>query len=97
VWSQEVENVLSLHPAVSQCAVFGVPDPRWTEAVHAAVTLKPGAQATPAELIAHCRDRLAHYKCPRGLDIRETMPLSGANKILKTALRDEIAKRMEKI
>lgn len=95
VWSQEVENVLSLHPAVSQCAVFGVPDPRWTEAVNAAVTLKPGASVTPAELIAHCRDRLAHYKCPRALEIRETMPLSGANKILKTALRDEAARRGE--
>ncbi|MFT3975785.1 MAG: long-chain fatty acid--CoA ligase [Sphingomonas bacterium] len=94
VYSQEVENVLSAHPAVSQCAVFGRPHPHWGEAVHAVVTLKANVAATPEEIIAHCRDRIAHYKCPRTLDIRaEPMPLSGANKILKSALRDELLAR----
>jgi acyl-CoA synthetase (AMP-forming)/AMP-acid ligase II len=90
VWSQEVENVLSAHPAVSQCAVLGIPHPHWGEAVHGVATLKPGIAATAQELIDHCRERLAHYKCPRTLEIRTAaMPLSGANKILKAALRAE--------
>lgn len=94
VYSQEVENVLSLHPAVSQCAVLGLPHPHWGESVHAVVTLKAGIAATPEELpdelIAHCRARIAHYKCPRSIDIRALpMPLSGANKILKSKLLEE--------
>ncbi|HMT44030.1 MAG TPA: AMP-binding protein, partial [Chakrabartia sp.] len=94
IFSQEVEQCLSSHPAVSQCAVFGLPDPKWGEAVHAVVTLKEGMAATPDELIAHCREGLAHYKCPRALDIRsEPMPLSGANKIQKSELRREILDR----
>lgn len=94
VWSQEVENALAAHPAVSQCAVIGKPDPFWGEAVHAVVTLREGMAASEAELIAHCRDLIAHYKCPRSVDIRDRpMPLSGANKILKSQLRDELPGR----
>jgi acyl-CoA synthetase (AMP-forming)/AMP-acid ligase II len=90
VYSQEVENVLSLHPAVSQCAVLGLPHAHWGESVHAVVTLKAGEAATPEALIAHCRAQMAHYKCPRSVDIRNApMPLSGANKILKSRLREE--------
>lgn len=93
VWSQEVENVLAAHPAVSQCAVLGIPDAHWGEAVHAVVILREGFSAAEGELIDHCREWLAHYKCPRKIDLRSTpMPLSGANKILKTALREEILK-----
>jgi long-chain acyl-CoA synthetase len=56
--------------------------------VHAVVRLKPGATATTEELIAHCRTRIAGFKCPRSLDLREEpLPLSGAGKILKTELR----------
>ncbi|WP_205626479.1 acyl-CoA synthetase [Novosphingobium fuchskuhlense] len=91
VYSLEVENVLTAHPAVSQCAVFGRPHDHWGEAVHAVVTLKAGIAATEAELIAHCRAHLAHYKCPRTLEIRDRpMPLSGANKIWKARLREEL-------
>lgn len=91
VFSQEVEQALSTHPAVSQCAVFGLPDPKWGEAVHAVVTLHARAETTSAELVAHCRDLLAHYKCPRVVDIRTApMPLSGSNKIQKSDLRAEI-------
>ena len=90
VYSQEVENVLALHPAVSQCAVLGLPHPHWGESVHAVVTLKAGAATTPEALIAHCRERIAHYKCPRSIDLRDLpMPLSGANKILKSKLREQ--------
>ena len=90
VYSQEVENVLGLHPAVSQCAVLGLPHPHWGESVHAVITLKAGMATTPEALIAHCRTRIAHYKCPRSIAIRSLpMPLSGANKILKSKLREE--------
>ena len=90
VYSQEVENVLALHPAVSQCAVLGLPHPHWGESVHAVVTLREGAMVTPEALIAHCRAAMAHYKCPRSIDIRDApMPLSGANKILKSRLRED--------
>lgn len=92
VWSQEVENALAAHPAVAQCAVIGRPDPHWGEAVHAVINLREGMAATESELIAHCRGLIAHYKCPRSIDIRERpMPLSGANKILKSELRAELA------
>ena len=66
----------------------GVPDDMWGERVHAVVRLKPGAAATVPELIAACHDRIAGYKCPRSIDIREDpLPLSGAGKILKVELR----------
>ncbi|GEN98684.1 fatty-acid--CoA ligase [Novosphingobium sediminis] len=94
VYSLEVENALASHPAVSQCAVFGRPHEHWGEAVHAVATLKPGAEATERELIEHCRGILAHYKCPRTLEIRDLpMPLSGANKISKAALKEELRAR----
>lgn len=94
VYSLEVENALASHPAVSQCAVFGRPHEHWGEAVHAVATLKPGTAATTRELIEHCRQILAHYKCPRTLEIRDTpMPLSGANKISKAALKEELRLR----
>ncbi|GIX48517.1 MAG: fatty-acid--CoA ligase [Candidatus Tectimicrobiota bacterium] len=89
VYSTEVENVLYQHPAVLEAAVIGVPDERWGEAVLALVVLKPGMAATEAELIAHCRERIAHYKCPRRVEFRsEPFPKSGSGKILKTVLRE---------
>jgi acyl-CoA synthetase (AMP-forming)/AMP-acid ligase II len=91
VHSQEVENVISGHPAVHQCAVFGLPDPRWGEAVHAVVVPRPDMAVTPADIIAHCKVHMAGFKCPRSVEIRNTpLPLSGTNKILKQKLRDEL-------
>jgi acyl-CoA synthetase (AMP-forming)/AMP-acid ligase II len=91
VFSQEVENVLAAHPAVADCAVIGLPDPHWGEAVTAVVALRPNATATPDALIAHCRAALAHFKCPKAVHVRtRPMPLSGANKILKAKLREEL-------
>ena len=63
VSSIEVEDALYQHPAVAEAAVFGVPDIKWGETVKALVVLKPGSEADEADLIAHCRTRLAHYKC----------------------------------
>lgn len=88
VYSAEVENALSQHPAVATSAVIGIPSDQWGESVHALVILHPGAEATPEELMAHCHTLIAGYKCPRSIDFRtEPFPLSGANKVLKTELR----------
>jgi acyl-CoA synthetase (AMP-forming)/AMP-acid ligase II len=88
VYSAEVEDALCQHPAVGECAVIGIPDEKWVEAVHAVVVLRPGAAATESELIEHCRGLIARYKCPRSVEFRaEALPLSGSNKVLKTELR----------
>ena len=87
VYSAEVENALAQHPAVGACAVIGIPSDQWGEAVHAVVVLKPAAVATEEELVAHCRTLIAGYKCPRSLEFRAALPVSGAGKILKTELR----------
>jgi len=88
VYSAEVENCVAQHPAVAQCAVIGIPDERWGEAVHAVVMRKPGAEVSEADVIEFCRARIAHHKCPRSVAIRsDPLPLSGAGKILKRELR----------
>jgi len=89
VYSAEVENAISKHRAVAQCAVIGVPDEIWGEAVHAVVILKHGRQISAQDIIEHCRTMIAGYKCPRTVDFRtEPMPLSGAGKVLKRELRE---------
>jgi long-chain acyl-CoA synthetase len=88
VYSTEVEEAIYAYPGVSQCAVIGIPDDRWGEAVHAIVTPRAGAELSEAALIEHCRQNIARYKCPRSIEIRaEALPLSAANKISKPALR----------
>ncbi|MGT2430076.1 AMP-binding enzyme [Cupriavidus basilensis] len=87
VYSAEVENALAQHPAVMASAVIGVPSAEWGEAVHAVVVSKPGTAATAREIIAHCKSLIAGYKCPRSVEFRDALPLSGAGKILKTELR----------
>jgi long-chain acyl-CoA synthetase len=91
VYPREVEEVLHRHPAVALAAVVGVPHPRYGEDVRAVVTLKPEAAATPDELVAWCRDRLAAYKRPRAVEIRESLPLGPTGKVRKQVLRAEAA------
>ncbi|MFC4469828.1 class I adenylate-forming enzyme family protein [Streptomyces xiangluensis] len=90
VYSAEVENVIARHPAVAQCAVIALPHDQWVETVHAVVVLAPGASLDLADLQAHCRPHLAGYKCPRGLTLLDSLPVSGAGKILKRRLRDDL-------
>jgi long-chain acyl-CoA synthetase len=86
VYSTEVEDVLYRHPAVLEAAVFGVPDERWGEAVHAVVV--PRCPVTADELAAHCRESIAGYKVPKRIELRdEPLPKSGAGKLLKRELR----------
>lgn len=89
VYSIEVERALYAHPAVMQTAVIGVPSEEWGEAVHAVVVLKAGAEATEAELIAHCRTRIGGYKCPKSVSFQDDpLPVGPAGKIQKNVLRD---------
>jgi long-chain acyl-CoA synthetase len=86
VYSSEVEEALYSHPMVLEAAVFGIPDDRWGERVHAAVV--PRGPVTVEDLVAHCRDRIAGYKVPKAIDLRdEALPKSAAGKILKRELR----------
>jgi long-chain acyl-CoA synthetase len=87
VYSAEVENALSQHPAVAASAVIGIPSDQWGEAVHAVVVLKPGAAVSGDDLAAHCHTLIAGYKCPRSVEFRDSLPMTGAGKIQKTELR----------
>ena len=91
VASREVEEAIFKHPAVSEVAVIGLPDPKWIEAVTAVVVFRPGMTATEEELIAFCRDRLAPFKLPKRVIPRTDIPRNGAGKLLKRELRAEYA------
>jgi fatty-acyl-CoA synthase len=88
VYSREVEDVLSNHPAVEEVAVIGTPDPIYEERVTAIVHLRAGMTASVDELVAHARQRLAGYKCPRRVEFVDAMPLNPVGKIDKVELRD---------
>ena len=88
VYSTEVENVLYMHPAVLECAVIGVPDQKWGEAVRAVVVLKSGRRASETEIIGFCKDRIAHFKAPKSVEFIEALPKTGSGKIEKKELRD---------
>jgi acyl-CoA synthetase (AMP-forming)/AMP-acid ligase II len=87
VYSAEVENALAAHPAVGSCAVIGVPDPEWGERVHAVVVPVPGESPDAEELRSHVKRLIAGYKAPRTVELAESLPLSGAGKVLKRELR----------
>ncbi|MGA8055165.1 MAG: long-chain fatty acid--CoA ligase [Burkholderiales bacterium] len=95
VYPVEIETVLYEHPAVHMCAVVGVPDPKWGEVGHASVVVRPGASATPAELLDFLAARLARHKVPKTVTLREALPLSAAGKILKRELREQLATLLE--
>jgi long-chain acyl-CoA synthetase len=88
VYSIEVENAISRHPAVNECSVIGIPDERWGEQVHAVIVLLPGREIDLESLRAHCRESIAGYKCPKSLELRaEPLPRGAAGKVLKRQLR----------
>jgi len=88
VYSIEVENALCKHEAVEACAVIGIPSEQWGEEVHAVVVLAAGKTTSVEELISHCQQLIASYKCPRSISVSEDpLPLSGAGKVLKRELR----------
>jgi len=91
VASREVEEALFTHPAVSECAVIALPDPKWVEAVAAVVVLRAGMSATEAELVAHARQSLASYKIPKKVIFTDNLPRNTAGKLLKRELRKTYA------
>jgi long-chain acyl-CoA synthetase len=91
IYPAEVEKVLGQHPAVADVAVFGIPHEEWGEEVKAAVELIAGHEPSDdlaADLIGFCRDRLAHYKCPRSVDFEDELPRHPTGKLYKRLLRD---------
>jgi len=96
VYSTEVENILYTYPAILECAVVGVPDQKWGEAVKAIVVLKPGQKATEQEIIQFCKEKIAHYKAPKSVDFIEALPRTGSGKIHKKNLRDKYWEGFEK-
>ena len=91
IYPAEVEAVLARHPAVADVAVLGRPDPAWGEAVHA-VIIPAADRAVPAgEIIAWCRDQLAHFKCPKSVEFTDSLPRTTTGKVLKRELRAQLA------
>ena len=88
VSSIEVEDAVFSHPAVAEVAVIGVPDEKWGEMVTAVVVLAEGQQATAEEIIAHCRQRIAHYKAPKRVEFRDEIARTATGKIQKFKLRE---------
>lgn len=88
IYPREVEEALISHPAVLEAAVFGVPDDKWGETVHAVVSKRPGHSLTAAELIEHCRSLIASYKKPTAVTFLDALPKLDSGKIDKFALRE---------
>jgi acyl-CoA synthetase (AMP-forming)/AMP-acid ligase II len=87
VSSIEVEDCLYQHAAVAEVAVIGVPDEKWGETIKALVVVRPGESCAEAELIAHCRDRLAHFKAPTSVEFRDALDRTATGKLQKYKLR----------
>jgi acyl-CoA synthetase (AMP-forming)/AMP-acid ligase II len=87
VYPNEVEQVIWAHPAVQDCAVIGVPDDAWGEAVKAVVELNAGQQVSADELITLCKQKLGSVKAPKTIDFVSSLPRSPVGKVLKKDLR----------
>jgi long-chain acyl-CoA synthetase len=87
VYPREIEEVLYGHPAVAEAAVIGIHDPALGEEIKAVVAFKPGQSAVEQEIIDYCKERLAAYKYPRSVEIRDTLPKTATGKILKRELK----------
>ena len=86
--SPDIEDTLYKHPAVMECAVIGVPHQKWGETPKALIVLRQGASATEAEIIAFCREHMAHFKCPTSVEFRTELPRTATGKLQKFKLRE---------
>jgi len=96
IYPQETEDILITHPLIDDVAVIGIPDEEYGQSVHAVVQLDPTTEQSPQladDIIAWCRDRLSHYKCPRTVSFATRLPRTGAGKLLKRVLEEEFAAR----
>ena len=91
VYPREVEEAVLTHPDVAECAVVGMPHPRWGEAGVAVVVARPGAAVTEAAVLAHLQDRLARYKQPLRVVVWDALPRSGYGKVPKAMVRERLA------
>tara|TARA_B100001013_G_scaffold333359_1_gene250258 strand:+ start:115 stop:816 length:702 start_codon:yes stop_codon:yes gene_type:complete len=89
--SIEIENTLSSHPAVLECAVIAMPDPKWGESPKAFVVSKPGTVISEQDLKQHCKSLLAPYKIPSSIEFISSLPKGGTGKIQKKILRDHFS------
>src|SRR5580704_6427780 len=96
VSSIEVEDCLYQHAAVAEVAIIGVPDDKWGETIKALVVVREGATADESELIAHCRDRLAHFKAPTSVEMRHQLERTATGKLQKYKLRQPFWRGQEK-
>jgi len=93
VASREVEEVLSQFEGVEEAAVIGLPDPKWIEIVTAVIVPKQGASFTEKDVIAHCKERLAGFKCPKRVVITDRLPKNPSGKILKRELKETLGSK----
>jgi acyl-CoA synthetase (AMP-forming)/AMP-acid ligase II len=96
VYSTEVEHVLYEHPAVFECAIFGIPDEKWGESIKAVIVRHGKIDASEDDIIDFVKQRLAHYKAPKSVDFVEELPKTGSGKIFKKALRDKYWQNLSK-
>jgi len=88
IYPAEIEGVLAQHPSVAEVAVIGIPDEKWGETVKAVVVPEAGETVREDEIIGWARRRIAHYKCPKSIDVVDTLPRTATGKVLKRALRE---------
>ena len=96
IYPKEIEDVIYEHPSVLEVAVIGVPDEEWGESVKALIVLKGGKQATEEEIIDLCKTRLASFKKPKSVEIRDTLPKNPSGKIMKHVLREDYWKGLDR-
>jgi acyl-CoA synthetase (AMP-forming)/AMP-acid ligase II len=94
IYPSDIETILSRHPTVAECAIVGIPDDHWGEAVHAAVEAKPGMKLDPMEVIAFAKSELGSVKTPKIVHVFDTMPKSAVGKVLKSDIKKAILKRL---
>jgi acyl-CoA synthetase (AMP-forming)/AMP-acid ligase II len=94
IYSREVEEAVQAYPGIVECAVIGVPDAKWGEAVKAYVVCANGASAPEAEVIDHCKRLIAGYKCPKQVEAIGELPRVASGKVDKVALRERARRSM---
>jgi acyl-CoA synthetase (AMP-forming)/AMP-acid ligase II len=89
LYPSEIEQVIWGHPSVQDCAVIGVPDEKWGEAVKAVIECKPGQSVSPEEIMSFCRERLGGMKAPKSVEVWPHLPRSAVGKVLKKDIREK--------